>query len=346
MTPRPGRAAGARTGRRWVELDGEGALGRTDREAERARGRADADGGRGRHPPCRPRATRRRGGGVSLLRLEGVVREVGRSSSSTGSRRRSRPASGSGSSGRTAPARRRCSGSRRGATSRTAGTVRRKRGLTLGLLGQEAHFDEAFMAAPDLRSAVRHGAAHLERMAEELGRLEHDGPRRRAPTTPTSSTGSTSSAATRSTSAWTRRCRASASRATSGRGRRPRSPAASRPARPSPGWSSPTRTCCCSTSRRTTSTSGRSSGSRSTSAAAPGRLLVASHDRAFLDATVSRVWELRDRRLTVFRGDYTAYHRQRVERDARGRARGRVARRTRSRARSSSSSATGASAST
>ena len=48
-----------------------------------------------------------------------------------------------------------------------------------------------------------------------------------------------------------------------------------------------------------------------------GALLVASHDRAFLDATVGRVWELRDRRLTVFRGDYSQYHRQREERDAR-----------------------------
>jgi ATP-binding cassette subfamily F protein 3 len=48
-----------------------------------------------------------------------------------------------------------------------------------------------------------------------------------------------------------------------------------------------------------------------------GSLLVASHDRAFLDATVTRVWELRDRRLTAFRGDYSAYHRQRVERDER-----------------------------
>src|SRR5207249_9035564 len=48
-----------------------------------------------------------------------------------------------------------------------------------------------------------------------------------------------------------------------------------------------------------------------------GSLLVASHDRAFLDATVSRIWELRDRRLTPFRGDYSAYHRQRLERDAR-----------------------------
>ncbi len=48
-----------------------------------------------------------------------------------------------------------------------------------------------------------------------------------------------------------------------------------------------------------------------------GALLVASHDRAFLDATVSRIWELRARRLTFFRGDYSAYHRQRQERDVR-----------------------------
>jgi ATP-binding cassette subfamily F protein 3 len=48
-----------------------------------------------------------------------------------------------------------------------------------------------------------------------------------------------------------------------------------------------------------------------------GSHVVASHDRAFLDASASRIWELRDRRLTAFRGDYSAYHRQRVERDAR-----------------------------
>ena len=48
-----------------------------------------------------------------------------------------------------------------------------------------------------------------------------------------------------------------------------------------------------------------------------GSLVVASHDRAFLDGTVSRVWELRDRRLTVFRGDYSQYRRQRDERDVR-----------------------------
>jgi ATP-binding cassette subfamily F protein 3 len=48
-----------------------------------------------------------------------------------------------------------------------------------------------------------------------------------------------------------------------------------------------------------------------------GSLVVASHDRAFLDATVTRVWELRDRRLTQFRGSYSAYARQREERDLR-----------------------------
>ncbi|MEO8462689.1 MAG: ATP-binding cassette domain-containing protein, partial [Chloroflexota bacterium] len=55
------------------------------------------------------------------------------------------------------------------------GSVHRKRGMSLGLLGQEAHFDAAFMAAPTVRIAVRHGAAHLERMAEELATLERDG---------------------------------------------------------------------------------------------------------------------------------------------------------------------------
>src|SRR6185503_2185473 len=55
------------------------------------------------------------------------------------------------------------------------GAVHRKRGLTLGLLAQESHFDAAFMAAPDLRAAVRHGAAHLETMAEILAALERDG---------------------------------------------------------------------------------------------------------------------------------------------------------------------------
>ncbi len=54
-----------------------------------------------------------------------------------------------------------------------AGRVSRKRELSIGMLNQEAHLDEAFMAAPDVRTAVRHGAAPLEAMAAELEALEH-----------------------------------------------------------------------------------------------------------------------------------------------------------------------------
>ena len=188
-------------------------------------------------------------------------------------RARSRSATGSGSSGRTAPARRRCSGSRPASDEPDRGEVPRKRGLTIGLLAQEAHFDEAFMAAPDLRTAVRaRRGPPRARWPSELAALEHDGhvdgARLRRPPAPSS----TSSAATRSTSGSTRRCpglgfaRDEWAQAADRRCR-----AASRPAPRSRGSSSPTPTCSCSTSRPTTSTSTRSSGSRSTSAAGPGR---------------------------------------------------------------------------
>ncbi len=51
-----------------------------------------------------------------------------------------------------------------------------------------------------------------------------------------------------------------------------------------------------------------------------GALLVASHDRTFLDNVVERIWELRDRRLAAFRGAYSAYLLQREAADARARA--------------------------
>ena len=54
------------------------------------------------------------------------------------------------------------------------GTVTRKRSLSLGLLPQEAHVDETFTEAPDLRTAVRRGAGHLERMERELAELEEE----------------------------------------------------------------------------------------------------------------------------------------------------------------------------
>jgi ATP-binding cassette subfamily F protein 3 len=196
------------------------------------------------------------------------------------------------------------------------GSVQRKRGLSLGLLAQEAHFDAAFMASPDLRAAVRTGAVHLETMAERLAELERDG-----------HAGGHDYAELQHRfevlGGYTLDQRVEA--ALSGLGFRPDE------------WTKPP--------------SALSGGEQTRAALArlviadpdlllldeptnhldldalewledhlrrrAGSLLVASHDRAFLDATVTRIWELRDRRLTTFRGDYSAFHRQREERDAR-----------------------------
>ncbi len=196
------------------------------------------------------------------------------------------------------------------------GEVHRKRGLTLGLLAQEAHFDEAFMASPDLRTAVRTGAAHLDRMAETLAGLERDG-RVAEPAyaqllhefevlggytldlrVETALTGL----------GFARDEWSKPPTALSG-GEQTRASLA-RLVIADPDLlllDEPTNHLDLDALEWLEEHLRRRSGS----------LLVASHDRAFLDATVTRVWELRDRRLTAFRGDYSAYHRQRVERDAR-----------------------------
>ena len=196
-----------------------------------------------------------------------------------------------------------------------AGVVSRKRDLSIGMLAQEAHLDEKFMAAPDVRSAVRHGAAHLEAMAIELELMEH---------------------AHRSTE--------------------PAYEALQHRFEGLGGYTLDQRVdealsglgfTAADAARPPTSLSGGEQ-TRATLArlviASPdlllldeptnhldlgalewledhlrrraGSLLLASHDRAFLDASVNRIWELRDRKLTPFRGDYSAYHRQRQERDA------------------------------
>ena len=177
------------------------------------------------------------------------------------------------------------------------GEVHRKRGLSLGLLAQEAHFDAAFMAAPDLRTAVRSGAAHLDAMAAELAALEHAG---RA--------GETAYAELQhrfdALGGYTLDQRVDAALSGLGFSRGE--------------WAKPP--------------SAMSGGEQTRASLArlviadpdlllldeptnhldidalewlevhlqrrSGSLLVASHDRAFLDATVTRVWELRDRRLT------------------------------------------------
>ena len=253
---------------------------------------------------------------MSLVRLEGVVREIGTfvildrvdAAIAPGERVGLVGPNGAGkttllriAAGRDEPDR---------------GTVTRRRQLSLGLLSQEAHFDEAFMAAPDLRAAVRHGAAHLEVMGAELGRLEHAGHAagsRYADLqhrfeilggyTLDQRVDSALSGLGFVRDEWLR-----PPTALSG-GQQTRA-ALARLVVADPDLlmlDEPTNHLDINAIEWLEEHLRRRSGA----------LLVASHDRAFLDATVTRVWELRDRRLTVFRGDYSAYHRQRVERDLR-----------------------------
>jgi ATP-binding cassette subfamily F protein 3 len=196
------------------------------------------------------------------------------------------------------------------------GAVSRKRGLSIGLLAQEAHFDVAFMAAPDLRTAVRSAAAELLQLGERLRELEGAN-RVEEPLyadlqhrfellggyTLDQRVDETLSGVGFSRDEWTK-----PPAALSG-GEQTRA-ALARLVIADPDLmllDEPTNHLDLGALEWLEEHLRRRRGS----------LLVASHDRAFLDGTVERVWELRDRRLTVFRGDYAAYHRQRVERDAR-----------------------------
>jgi ATP-binding cassette subfamily F protein 3 len=196
------------------------------------------------------------------------------------------------------------------------GGVHRKRGLTVGLLAQESHLDEVFMAAPDLRTAVRHGAAHLERMTDELAALERD----HRVTEPEyedlqhrfEALGGYSLDQrvdeTLSGLGFARQDWARPPAGLSG-GEQTRA-ALARLVIADPELlflDEPTNHLDLDALEWLEDRLRRRSGS----------LVVASHDRAFLDGTVNRIWELRDRHLTAFRGDYSAYHRQREERDAR-----------------------------
>jgi ATP-binding cassette subfamily F protein 3 len=196
------------------------------------------------------------------------------------------------------------------------GEVHRKRGLTLGLLAQESHFDEAFMAAPDLRAAVRHGAAHLDRMADELAAFERDHRVEERAYAELQHEFEMLGGYTLdqrvdealSGLGFTRDEWKKPPTALSG-GEQTRA-ALARLVIADPDLlllDEPTNHLDIGALEWIEEHLRRRRGS----------LLVASHDRAFLDATVTRIWELRDRRLTAFRGDYSAYHRQRDERDAR-----------------------------
>ena len=196
------------------------------------------------------------------------------------------------------------------------GQVHRKRGLTLAMLRQEANVDKAFTDAPSLRQAVRAGAVRLEelerilRQMEEAGRvtepdyeqLQHEFDHRDGYGLDQRVEEALSGLGFER-EAWDRP-------PTNLSGGEQTRAALARLLLADPDLlmlDEPTNHLDLAALEWLELHLGRRHGS----------LLVASHDRAFLDATVTRVWEIRDRRLTPFRGTYSAYARQREERDIR-----------------------------
>ena len=198
------------------------------------------------------------------------------------------------------------------------GAVTRKRALSIGFLRQETSLDATFAEAPDLRTAVRHGATELESLEIELADLEAAGgvlgPRYAELQHRFDAHGgyaldqrvdATLGGLGFPRAMWDR------PPTTLSGGEQTRA-ALARLLISDPDLlllDEPTNHLDISALEWLEEEMRRRSGA----------LLVASHDRAFLDGTVRRIWELRDRRLTAFRGDYSAYARQREERDARTR---------------------------
>ena len=196
------------------------------------------------------------------------------------------------------------------------GEVHRKRGLTIALLRQEAHVDLGFIEAPSLRLAVRAGAGRLEQLERTLRELEHAGR-----VTEPEYEELQHEFAVRDGYALDQRVEAALSGLGFERDQWDRPPtnlsggeqtraALARLLLGDPDLlllDEPTNHLDLGALEWLEEHLGRRHGS----------LLVASHDRAFLDATVTRVWEMRDRRLTPFRGSYSAFARQREERDLR-----------------------------
>jgi len=197
-----------------------------------------------------------------------------------------------------------------------AGEVHRKRALSLAMLPQEAHVDAAFIESPSLRLAVRAGARRLEELERRLEQLERDG----RVTEPEYESlqhefevGDGYSLDQRVEAALSGLgfARADWDRPpTNLSGGEQTRAALARLLLSDPELlllDEPTNHLDLGALEWIEEHLGRRRGS----------LLVASHDRTFLDATVNRVWELRDRRLTPFRGNYASYARQREERDVR-----------------------------
>ena len=200
------------------------------------------------------------------------------------------------------------------------GAILRKRGLTIGLLAQESNLDPEFAAAPSLRVAVRGGARELETMERRLHELESSG---------AVGVESAEYAALREgfegRGGYSLDVRVDA--ALSGLGFAP----ADWPRSPLElSGGEQTRAALARLILADPDLLMLDEPTNHLDVAAiewlesalverRGALIVAAHDRAFLDAVVQRTWELRNRRLESFRGNYSAYLLQREERDARQR---------------------------
>jgi ATP-binding cassette, subfamily F, member 3 len=200
------------------------------------------------------------------------------------------------------------------------GRVHRKRELSVELLAQEANLDEAFTSLPTLRAAVRAGGAGLEEIEARLRQLESAG---------SEAVQSAEYAALRdefeARGGYSLDLRVEA--ALSGLGfeakeweRSPRELSGGEQTRAALARLLVADPDLLLLDEPTNHLDVAAIEWLETILAARSRaLLVASHDRAFLDAVVGRIWELRERRLAAFRGNYSHYLLQREERDARQR---------------------------
>ncbi len=201
------------------------------------------------------------------------------------------------------------------------GRVHLAKGLRIGLLTQEANLDQRFIGAPTVRAVVRRGAVEIERMEQELAEIEARG---------AEAVQSPRYAALRerfeALDGYHLDQRVQESLAGLGipQGHWDRHPselsggeqtrvALARLLTADPDLlmlDEPTNHLDIAALEWLEATLVRRSGA----------LLVASHDRAFLDNVVERVWELRGRRLAMFKGAYSAYLLQREAADARARS--------------------------
>ena len=251
---------------------------------------------------------------MSILRLEGVTREVGdfvildRIDAAIGAGDRIGLVGPNGA-GKTTMLR-----LIYGPDEPDAGEIHRKRHLQMGMLSQEAHVDAPFISSPTLRQAVRRGAARLEELEKTLRRLEHDG-RVEEPEYEHAQ----HEFDVRDGYSLDQRVEAALSGLGFERDQWDRPPTnlsggeQTRAALARLLLSDPELLLLDEPTNHLDL--GAMEWLEEHLSRRHGSLLVASHDRAFLDATVNRVWELRDRKLTPFRGNYSAYFRQRAERD-------------------------------